>query len=247
MRLALAAHGVTALFTLCGGHISPILTGAKARGIRIIDTRGEATAVFAADAVARLTGVPGVAAVTAGPGITNAVTALKNAQLAQSPGRPFGRRGADTAAGARCSAGHRSAPRCRAPCEALRPVRRVRDIGPAIEEAFADARDGVQGPAFVELPVDLLYAESIVRQWYGEASGKGRSISDSVLRYYINRHLERLFGESQTASAPQARTVDAPAVRSSSVRRRPLPCRALRARWPSSAARRSPREQTLSW
>jgi thiamine pyrophosphate-dependent acetolactate synthase large subunit-like protein len=82
---ALAAHGVTALFTLCGGHISPILTGAKARGIRIIDTRAEATAVFAADAVARLTGVPGIAAVTAGPGITNTATALKNAQLAQSP------------------------------------------------------------------------------------------------------------------------------------------------------------------
>jgi acetolactate synthase-1/2/3 large subunit len=81
----LAAHGVTAVFTLCGGHISPILTGAKARGIRIIDTRNEATAVFAADAIARLTGVPGVAAVMAGPGITNTVTALKNAQLAQSP------------------------------------------------------------------------------------------------------------------------------------------------------------------
>ena len=65
---ALAAHGVRFVFTLCGGHISPILTASKARGIRIIDVRDEATAVFAADAVARLTGVPGVAAVTAGPG-----------------------------------------------------------------------------------------------------------------------------------------------------------------------------------
>ena len=79
----LAAHGVRQLFTLCGGHISPILVAAKARGIRVVDTRHEATAVFAADAVARLTGIPGVAAVTAGPGITNAVTALRNAQLAQ--------------------------------------------------------------------------------------------------------------------------------------------------------------------
>ncbi|MFC7659807.1 thiamine pyrophosphate-binding protein [Pseudonocardia benzenivorans] len=81
----LSAQGVHALFTLCGGHISPILVGAKARGIRIVDTRHEATAVFAADAVARLTGRPGVAAVTAGPGLTNTVTAVKNAQLAQSP------------------------------------------------------------------------------------------------------------------------------------------------------------------
>src|SRR5512147_2037753 len=81
----LRAHGVPVLFTLCGGHISPILAAAKARGIRIVDTRDEATAVFAADAVARLTGTPGVAAVTAGPGLTNTITALKNAQLAQSP------------------------------------------------------------------------------------------------------------------------------------------------------------------
>ena len=82
---ALKTHGVQTIFTLCGGHISPILTASKARGIRIVDVRDEATAVFAADATARLTGMPGVAAVTAGPGITNTITALKNAQLAQSP------------------------------------------------------------------------------------------------------------------------------------------------------------------
>ncbi|HOM15363.1 MAG TPA: thiamine pyrophosphate-binding protein, partial [Rubrivivax sp.] len=82
---ALLAHGVSHLFTLCGGHISPILAAAKARGMRVVDVRDEATAVFAADASARLTGRPGVAAVTAGPGITNTLTALKNAQLAQSP------------------------------------------------------------------------------------------------------------------------------------------------------------------
>ena len=49
----LAAHGVPALFTLCGGHISPLLVAAKARGIRVVDVRDEATAVFAADAIAR--------------------------------------------------------------------------------------------------------------------------------------------------------------------------------------------------
>jgi Thiamine pyrophosphate-requiring enzymes [acetolactate synthase, pyruvate dehydrogenase (cytochrome), glyoxylate carboligase, phosphonopyruvate decarboxylase] len=81
----LEKHGVRFLFTLCGGHISPILVEAKRKGIRVVDTRHEVTAVFAADAVARLTGVPGVAAVTAGPGVTNTITAIKNAQLAQSP------------------------------------------------------------------------------------------------------------------------------------------------------------------
>src|SRR5215217_7115665 len=77
----LARHGVQHLFTLCGGHISPILTGAADRGIKVIDVRDEGNAVFAADAVARMSGVIGVAAVTAGPGVTNTVTALKNAQM----------------------------------------------------------------------------------------------------------------------------------------------------------------------
>ena len=62
----LKAQGVRFLFTLCGGHISPILVGCKQAGIRVVDVRHEATAVFAADAVARLTGVPGVAAGPAG-------------------------------------------------------------------------------------------------------------------------------------------------------------------------------------
>src|SRR5512140_1255087 len=86
----LARHGVTHLFTLCGGHISPILTGAQARGLRVVDVRDEANAVFAADAVARMTGTIGVAAVTAGPGVTNTITAVKNAQMAQSPLVIFG-------------------------------------------------------------------------------------------------------------------------------------------------------------
>src|SRR4029077_21212125 len=81
----LQKQGVKYLFTLCGGHISPIFVSAENIGIRVIDTRHEVNAVFAADAVSRLTGIPGVAAVTAGPGLTNTITAIKNAQLAQSP------------------------------------------------------------------------------------------------------------------------------------------------------------------
>jgi acetolactate synthase-1/2/3 large subunit len=83
----LVERGMTSLFTLCGGHISPILVAAKSAGLRIVDMRHEVNAVFAADAVSRLTGRPGVAAVTAGPGVTNTVTALKNAAMAQSPRR----------------------------------------------------------------------------------------------------------------------------------------------------------------
>ena len=71
----LQENGTKHLFTLCGGHIAPIYVEAERAGIRVIDVRHEASAVFAADVTARLTGVPGVAAVTAGPGVTNAVTA----------------------------------------------------------------------------------------------------------------------------------------------------------------------------
>lgn len=81
----LKSHGVKHVFTLSGGHIAPILTASEKIGIRIVDTRHEVTTVFAADATARLSGVPGVAVVTAGPGVTNTVTAVKNAQMAESP------------------------------------------------------------------------------------------------------------------------------------------------------------------
>ena len=144
---ALAAHGVTALFALCGGHISPILTGAKARGIRIIDTRGEATAVFAADAVARLTGAPGIAAVTAGPGITNTVTALKNAQLAQSPVVLLGGAAPTLLQGRGALQDIDQRPVAAPHVKCLKQVRQVQDIGPAIGEAFATAREGMQGRA----------------------------------------------------------------------------------------------------
>ena len=86
----LARHGVSHIFTLCGGHISPLLTGAEDAGVDVVDVRDEKNAVFAADAVARMTGVPGAAAVTAGPGVTNTVTAVKKRPVAESPVLVFG-------------------------------------------------------------------------------------------------------------------------------------------------------------
>lgn len=79
----LPRHNVKWIFTLCGGHISPILTACKEIGIQVISVRHEVTAVFAADAISRLSGNIGVAVVTAGPGLTNTITAMKNAQQAQ--------------------------------------------------------------------------------------------------------------------------------------------------------------------
>ena len=215
---ALAAHGVRFVFTLCGGHISPILTASKARGIRIVDVRDEATAVFAADAAARMTGVPGVAAVTAGPGLTNTLTALKNAQLAQSPIVLFG--GAAPTAlqgrGALQDIDQRSL--IEPHVKLFRKIRRVRDLGPAVEEAFAVARAGVPGPVCIECPVDLLYDEANIRQWYADAAGKGSSIPDRLLRLYLNRHVEKMFAGSCDTAAPLVRDVAPPAATASSLR-----------------------------
>src|ERR1700693_528134 len=85
VALALKRAGVSHLFTLNGGHIWPILTGATEQGIRIIDVRHEQSAAFAAEGWAKVTRQVGVAAVTAGPGVTNSASALGQAQSRDSP------------------------------------------------------------------------------------------------------------------------------------------------------------------
>ena len=77
--------GVGHAFTLCGGHILPIYDGCLKEGVRLIDVRHEQAAAHAADAYARLTRNVGVALVTAGPGVTDAVTGVANAYAARSP------------------------------------------------------------------------------------------------------------------------------------------------------------------
>jgi thiamine pyrophosphate-dependent acetolactate synthase large subunit-like protein len=180
----LRAQGVRFLFTLCGGHISPILVGANARGIRVIDTRHEATAVFAADAAARLRGRPGVAVVTAGPGVTNTITAVKNAQLAQSPIVLIGGAAPTVLQGRGALQDIDQMALLRPHVKWAHSVRRVRDIVPVLEQAFRTAQEGVPGPVFVELPIDLLYHEAVVRQWYG-AARSGRTAPERAVQAYL--------------------------------------------------------------
>ena len=217
VAIALKAHGVRTVFTLCGGHISPILTASKARGIRIVDVRDEATAVFAADATARLSGLPGVAAVTAGPGITNTITALKNAQLAQSPVILIGGAAPTALQGRGALQDIDQRPLVVPHVKLFRKILQVCDLGPAVDEAFAVARSGVPGPVFIECPVDLLYDEATIRQWYADAAGKGTSIADRLLRFYLNRHVGKMFVGSKKIPAPQVQQVTPPRAAGSSV------------------------------
>src|SRR6476661_7476268 len=81
----LRARGVDRVFGLCGGHIMPIWMRVDAEGIRIVDVRDERAAVYMAHAHAEITGSLGVALITAGPGVTNAMTGIANAHVARAP------------------------------------------------------------------------------------------------------------------------------------------------------------------
>jgi acetolactate synthase-like protein len=191
----LARHGVTHLFTLCGGHISPILTGAQARGIRVVDVRDEANAVFAADAVARMTGTVGAAAVTAGPGVTNTITAVKNAMMAQSPLIVFGGATATLLKGRGSLQDIDQMALMKPLVKWATTVKTVPALGPTVERAIEIATEGVPGPVFVEVPVDILYPESVVRVWYEKEAGLGKAkgIGAKALELYIKGHLYRQF------------------------------------------------------
>jgi thiamine pyrophosphate-dependent acetolactate synthase large subunit-like protein len=206
-RIADVLHrqGVRTMFTLCGGHISPILVGAKKRGIRVVDVRDEKNAVFAADATARLTGVPGVAAVTAGPGVTNTITAIKNAQLAHSPLIVLGGATATVLKGRGALQDIDQLTLVSPHVKWASSVSRVKDLVPTLERAFRIAQEGVPGPVFLELPVDLLYDEAVVREMYGaKAASDVKSLPDMAIQSYLRMHLLRVFGGS-SSHAPEGR------------------------------------------
>ena len=166
--------------------------------------------MFAADATARLSGVPGVAAVTAGPGATNTLTAVKNAQLAQSPVLLLGGATATLLRG-------RGALQDIDQMALMRPHVKWATRGGAASATSAPSwrrpsrarAAGVPGPVFVECPVDLLYPADLVRQWYAaRTDAPARGLQERAVRYYVRRHL-RLMLEEAPDLAGAATAVDA--------------------------------------
>ena len=157
-------------------------------------------------------GCSGVAAVTTGPGVTNIVTALR--QLAQSPVVVLGGAAPSLLQGRGALQDIDQLSVTAPHAKFVERVRRVRDIGPAMELAFAAACDGVPGPAFVECAVDLLYDQATVRKWYGEAAGERRSIAARCGAFYVSsgispncmpparRRRPSRYGRSQPDRAP---------------------------------------------
>src|ERR1700722_4245037 len=160
---ALARHGTTHLFTLCGGHIQAIYDGCLDESIRVVDVRHEQTAghaaggyARAADGYARVRGKPGVCAVTAGPGVTDVVTAVANAQRAGIPMLVIGGAGPKLLCdmGSLQDMDH---------VALMRPITKwavqapeTRRIAEYIDSAFRIAQASVPGPVFLEMPLDLL-------------------------------------------------------------------------------------------
>jgi thiamine pyrophosphate-dependent acetolactate synthase large subunit-like protein len=154
----LKARGIDRIFGLQGGHIQPIWDHVARQGIRIIDVRDEGAAVHMAHAHAELTGQFGVAMVTAGPGVTNTVTAIANASLARAPVLLIG--------GCTSRPQANMGPLQDIPhVDILRPVTRtsrtarvpeqvVRELDEAVARALGDA--GEPGPVYIEIPTDVL-------------------------------------------------------------------------------------------
>ncbi|CAL8335037.1 unnamed protein product [Boreogadus saida] len=188
----LRAHNVKYVFTLVGGHISPILVACEKLGIRIVDTRHEATAVFAADAVARLSGTVGVAAVTAGPGLTNTVTAVKNAQMAESPLLLMGGAAGTLLQGRGALQDIDQMSLFKPLCKFCASIRTIREIVPTVRKALAIAQSGTPGPVFIEFPIDTLYPFHMVSKEFG-VKNPPKGLMGKVVTWYLENHLTNLF------------------------------------------------------
>jgi acetolactate synthase I/II/III large subunit len=153
---ALQALGVSHLFTLTGGHIFPLLDGCHQRGIRVVDTRHEQSAAFAAEGWARLTRSLGVTAVTAGPGVTNAVSALAQARFNGAPVLCLGGR----APAFRWGQGSLQEIDHVPFIDPIAPAATVADattIAAAVAEAGRAALNAPRRPRFLDFPLDVLF------------------------------------------------------------------------------------------
>ncbi|MGI5126721.1 thiamine pyrophosphate-binding protein [Pseudonocardia sp. CA-107938] len=177
---ALKAEGVDTIFTLCGGHIIDIYDGCVDEGISVIDVRHEQVAAHAADGYARITGTPGCAVVTAGPGTSDAVTGVANALRAESPMLLIGGQGALTQ--------HKMGSLQDLPhVDMIAPISkfaatvphtaRVADL---VSMAFRECYNGAPGPSFLEIPRDVLDAKVPIEQARIPAPGGYRASTKSI-------------------------------------------------------------------
>ncbi len=154
----LAHRGVRRIYGLCGGHVQPIWDEAARLGIEIVDVRHESAAVYMAQAEADLTGSLGVAMVTAGPGLTNAITGIANASVSRSPVLIISGRPPRPQAGMGALQDIPQSELIRPICRRVEVVSQRHHVLPRLD-ATVRAAEGVgtpSGPAYIDFPTDLL-------------------------------------------------------------------------------------------
>ena len=156
----LKAHGVSKLFTLSGGHLFSIYDGCREEGIAIVDVRHESTAAFAAEGWAKVTREPGVCALTAGPGVTNGMSAIASAQANHSPIVVLGGRAPAMRWGQGSLQEIDHVPFVRPLTKLAATAAATDEIPGLLDDAFAAALSHHYGPVFLDFPLDHVFMEA---------------------------------------------------------------------------------------
>ena len=156
----LKAYGVSKLFTLTGGHLFSIYDGCRAEGIDLVDVRHESSAGFAAEGWAKVTREPGVAALTAGPGITNGMSAMASAMQNRSPMLVLGGRAPAWRWGQGSLQEIDHVPFVRPVVKLAATAASTGEIPGLLDEAWDAVRRPHTGPAFLDFPLDYVFSEA---------------------------------------------------------------------------------------
>jgi acetolactate synthase I/II/III large subunit len=178
---ALSDFGVDTMFTLNGGHIWPFYDAARNQGMRVIDTRHEQTATFAAEGYAKLTRTPGLAALTAGPGITNGVSAITSAHFNGSPLVVIGGRAPELRWGSGSLQEFDHVPVVRSITKSAGTVRDASQAGRLVHEAGRLAMTPHRGPVFLDFPLDVFGPSSGDIPVVDECVGRGVAPDDEAV------------------------------------------------------------------
>ncbi len=154
---ALVRHDVDVVFTLSGGHLFPLYDGCVQRGIRLVDTRHEQTAAFAAEGWAKVTRRVGAAALTAGPGVTNGVSAMTAARLNGSPVTVIGGRAPQARWGSGSLQELDHVPIVASITKSARTATDTASIPLELDAALRAAASPHRGPTFVDVPMDVFF------------------------------------------------------------------------------------------
>jgi acetolactate synthase-1/2/3 large subunit len=164
-ELALAAaraHGVERMFTLSGAHVFPLYDAAVKHDpqMQLVDVRHEQTAVFAAEATAKLTRRPGLAVLTAGPGVTNGVSAVTTAHFNAAPVLVLGGRAPAFRWGSGALQELDHPPLLAPVTKHSGTVGSVEEIAGSVDEALRLAQRPHRGPVFLDIPMDQLFSRT---------------------------------------------------------------------------------------